>query len=105
MDHELFSDLLGVHEDCLIRPSVTKFLLRENLLVKIPEAMLARKKQGFVGPEEHYRIFDLYRRGLAESHLVADRIRADYIESRFAEQDPWRLWKLFVLEQWYRQWL
>jgi asparagine synthase (glutamine-hydrolysing) len=106
LDHELYADLLGVHEDCVVRPSVTKFLLHENLRGKVPDAILARKKQGFVGPEEHYSTFDLYRRGLTDSRLVADGIiRADYIESRFAEKDPWRLWKLFVLEQWYRRWL
>jgi asparagine synthase (glutamine-hydrolysing) len=105
LDHDLYADLLGVHEDCVVRPGVTKFLLHENLRGRVPDAILARKKQGFVGPEEHYRTFDLYRRGLANSRLIADGIiRADYVASRFAEEDPWRLWKLFVLEKWYRRW-
>ncbi len=106
LDHELYADLLGVHEDCVVRQGVTKHLLQACLRGKVPDAILTRKKQGFVGPEEHYRTFDLYRRGLERSRLVADGIiRADYIASRFAEQDPWRLWKLFVLEQWYRRWV
>lgn len=106
LDHELYTDLLGVHEDCVMRPGVTKFLLHENLRGKVPDAILARKKQGFVGPEEHYSTFDLYRRGLDDSRLVADGIiRADYIESRFKEEDPWRLWKLLILEQWYKRWV
>ena len=106
LDHELYEDFLGVHEDGLVRPGVTKFLLHENLRGRVPDAILARKKQGFTGPEEHYRTFDLYRRGLAGSRLVADGIiRADYVESRFALGDPWRLWKLFILEKWYRRWM
>lgn len=106
LDHDLYTDLLGVHEDCVVKPGFTKFLLHENLRGKVPAAILARPKQGFVGPEEHYRTFDLYRRGLAGSRLVADGIiRADYVESRFTEQDPWRLWKLFILEQWYGRWV
>lgn len=106
LDHDLYADLLGVHEDCVVKPGVTKFLLHENLRGKVPEAILARQKQGFVGPEEHYRTFDLYRRSLAESRLVGDGIiRGDYVESRFTERDPWRLWKLFILEQWYRRWV
>lgn len=58
-----------------------------------------------MGPEEHSRTFDLYRRGPAGSRLVADGIiRADHVESRFTEKDPWRLWKLLILEQWYGRW-
>lgn len=106
LDHELYADLLGVHEECVVRSGVTKYLLQENLRGRVPDSILARRKQGFVGPEEHYRTFDLYRDLLANSRLVADGIlRADYVASRFAEQDPWRLWKLFVLERWYRRWV
>lgn len=105
LDHELYGDCLGVHEDCLIRAGVTKFPLQEILRGNVPEKILLRKKQGFVGPDEYYQTFGLYQQGLANSRLISDGIiRSDYIESRFIKQDYWRLWKLFILEKWYQRW-
>lgn len=105
LDHELYTYCLGIHEECMIRVGVTKFPLRQILQGNVPNEILLRKKQGFVGPDEHYQTFELYRKGLANSRLVKDGIiRSDYLESRFALQDYWRLWKLFILEQWYQRW-
>jgi asparagine synthase (glutamine-hydrolysing) len=106
LDHELYSDLLSLHEDCVIKAGVTKFPLQQILRGNVPEQILLRKKQGFVGPEEHYQMFNFYRQGLANSRLISDGIiREDYLESRFAERDAWRLWKLLILEQWYQRWI
>lgn len=106
LDHELFTDLLGVHEDCVIKAGITKFPLQQILRGNIPDHILMRKKQGFVGPDEHYRMFSFYHKYFINSRLVRDGIiQSGYLASRFTEQDAWRLWKLFILEQWYRRWL
>ena len=106
LDHELFADIASLHEDSVVERGVTKAPLRRLLAGKVPTEILDRPKQGFVGPDEHYRTMDLYRRRLEGSQLVADGIiRREYVASLFAADDFWRLWKLFILEGWYRRWV
>ena len=106
LDHELFADIASLHEDSVVERGVTKAPLRRLLADKVPAETLSRPKQGFVGPDEHYRTMDLYRRRLDESRLVADGIlRQEYLAGLFAADDFWRLWKLFIAEGWYRRWV
>jgi asparagine synthase (glutamine-hydrolysing) len=106
LDHELFEEVLGVHEQCYFRSGVTKFLLHENIKTHLPDAILGRHKQGFVGPEAFYRNLALYHDILDDSALAsAGLIREVYIRELFSRSDCWRLWKLAVLEKWYRRWV
>ena len=106
LDHELYEEVLGVREECYFRSGVTKFLLHENLKAHIPDAILGRRKQGFVGPETFYKNLALYHDILDDSALAyAGVIRDGYIRELFSRCDCWRLWKLAVLEKWYRRWV
>jgi asparagine synthase (glutamine-hydrolysing) len=106
LDHELFEDVLGVREECYFRPGVTKYLLHENIKAHVPGAILSRQKQGFVGPESFYKNLALYHDVLDDSALAAAGvIRDGYIRKLFSKSDCWRLWKLAVLEKWYRRWV
>jgi asparagine synthase (glutamine-hydrolysing) len=106
LDHELYEEVLGIREECYFRSGVTKFLLHENIKAHVPDAILSRQKQGFVGPEAFYKNPALYHDILDESALAsAGVIRDEYIRELFAKSDCWRLWKFAVLEKWYRRWV
>ena len=106
LDHELYEEVLGVREECYFRYDVTKFLLHENIKAHLPDAILGRHKQGFVGPEALYRNLAAYHDILDDSALAsAGVIRDAYIRELFSKSDCWRLWKLAVLEKWYRRWV
>jgi asparagine synthase (glutamine-hydrolysing) len=106
LDHELYEKVLSAREDKYFQPDVTKFLLHENIKGHFPREIMERPKQGFVGPNEFYTDMKLYHRILDESRLVRDGfIRQEYLQELFTESDYWRLWKLAVLEKWYRRWV
>ncbi|MBU0486570.1 MAG: asparagine synthase (glutamine-hydrolyzing) [Bacteroidetes bacterium] len=82
-----------------------KPLLRKILHGNIPDAVLNRKKQGFVGPDSFYGQMDWYRRVFADSALLKDKIiRREAIDAMINNNEQWRLWKLAVLEKWYSFW-
>ncbi len=105
LDHELFDDIVTVRDECYFRSDVTKFLLHENIKRHLPDRILGRQKQGFVGPHDFYMRESFYHDILDDSALAASGIIRDaYIRKLFKEADRWRLWKLAVLEKWYRRW-
>ena len=70
------------------------------------EAILQRTKQGFVGPDSYYQDVAWYRGLLGDSRLVRDGVlQGPAVAALLAEADHWRLWKVAVLELWYREWL
>jgi asparagine synthase (glutamine-hydrolysing) len=106
LDHELYEEVLGVREECYFRSGIPKFLLHENIKTHVPDAILGRQKQGFVGPEAFYQNLAVYHDILDDSALASvGVIRDGYIRELFAKSDCWRLWKLAVLEKWYRRWI
>jgi asparagine synthase (glutamine-hydrolysing) len=106
LDHELFEKVFANREDVYFQPDKTKFLLYENIKNHLPKAILDRPKQGFVGPDGFYMNMMRYGNILQQSHLVAAGIiRQTYIDELFSAKDHWRLWKLAVLEKWYRRWI
>jgi asparagine synthase (glutamine-hydrolysing) len=106
LDHELYQEVLGMREECYFRSGVPKFLLHENIKGHLPHAILGRPKQGFVGPETFYKNLTPYHEILDDSALAsAGIIRDAYIRELFSKADCWRLWKLAVLEKWYRRWV
>jgi asparagine synthase (glutamine-hydrolysing) len=106
LDHELYEMVFAAPEAAYFRPDVTKFLLHEQIKCHLPQRILDRPKQGFVGPLEFYENFDRYRQSLQTCRLVeAGILRREYIDKRFEYGDNWRLWKITVLENWFRRWL
>ncbi|CAN5303482.1 asparagine synthase (glutamine-hydrolyzing) [soil metagenome] len=106
LDHELFEYVLSTDEKVYFKPAVTKYLLHENLKGHLPEAILDRKKQGFVGPDSYYMNIDWYQQQLQDSTLVkAGLINEGYVTTLLENADHWRLWKLLVMEKWYRHWM
>ena len=106
LDHDIFDYVLSAPETRYFRPEVTKYLLHDNIEACMPPEIMARPKQGFVGPDDFYIKIDRYRGILQDSRLVADKIiRREYVDEMLVSSEHWKLWKLAVLEGWYRRWV
>ncbi|HOH85001.1 MAG TPA: asparagine synthase-related protein, partial [Bacteroidales bacterium] len=83
-----------------------KILLYKILRKKgVPRKILKRPKQGFTGPDGYYKNIDFYRNYLAESKFAAlGAIQQEYLNKLLAEGDFWRLWKITIMELWFRKW-
>jgi hypothetical protein len=47
-----------------------------------------------------------YKSRLSNSKLAEDNIiNAGYIQELLTNKDHWRLWKVAVMEAWYREWI
>lgn len=106
LDHRLVEYLFGLHPEVYFRKDYKKFLLYENIREHLPDSILQRSKQGFVGPDSYYQNTAFYRDTLAESTLAqANLIKQSYINTLLANNDHWRLWKVLVMELWYKRWM
>ncbi|MCZ2393076.1 MAG: asparagine synthase (glutamine-hydrolyzing) [Chitinophagales bacterium] len=106
LDHELVEYLYQLPEDAYMKSGVQKPLLQNILRNRLPEKILNRPKQGFVGPDKFYKDFNLYKEALTHGRLIQDEvISSSYLQKLFFLKDHWRLWKLFVLEHWWRVWI
>jgi asparagine synthase (glutamine-hydrolysing) len=105
LDHEICEFVFQLSTNVYYRKEETKHLLYQNIKNSLPQEILTRKKQGFVGPDRYYMNIEWYRSKLTESKLVADGIvNAAYVKSLLDSKDHWRLWKVTVMELWYRKW-
>lgn len=105
LDHELVEKLFSLDETLYFDEAVQKKVLRHFLKGNVPEEIYDRRKQGFVGPDSFYENIAVYREKLSEGRLVKDGvIKSSYIQKLIQENDYWRLWKLFVLENWWEVW-
>ncbi len=106
LDHKLFEKILSIDESVYFDRNRQKVLLYENLKDHLPKKILDRKKQGFVGPDSYYMNKNWYREQLKDSHLVRDGIiNQESINRQLDKWHNWRLWKLVVMENWYRHWM
>ena len=106
LDHKLYELVLNASENSYFRSEIAKFPLYENIKSHLPDQIMSRPKQGFVGPDEFYRKLSRYRAILDGSRLVKDGLlRKEYVSELFENDDFWRLWKVAVLETWYRHWI
>ena len=81
-------------------------MLYENIKNYLPAAILQRKKQGFVGPDSFYMNTKWYSAILDFATLIEDGIiRKEYYTRLLTTNDHWRLWKLAVMEKWYKRWV
>jgi asparagine synthase (glutamine-hydrolysing) len=108
LDPALVELLFGYDPRVYFRAGEHKPLLRANLAGHLPEGILARRKQGFVGPDSYYQNRAWYRGLLGDARLVRDGVLAAPAVAALLESsdsaDSWRLWKIAVLELWYREW-
>lgn len=106
LDHELVEYIFSLNEKAYFKPDVIKFPLYENIKQSLPDVILKREKQGFVGPDSYYMNIDRYAHVLTDGCLVKQHIiKADSLKVLITQKDHWRLWKLFVLEIWWRRWV
>lgn len=102
LDHQLFEKVFAIREKNYYKQDVTKYLLHENLKGKLPETIMKRQKQGFVGPDSYYMDIEWYRSILLESPLLnSGMINTSFVDRLLDQADHWRLWKLTVMAKWY----
>lgn len=105
LDHEMFEEIFNTEEQTYFKQDKTKYVLFENIKNDLPEIILERKKQGFVGPDSYYMNKNWYKNQLKNSILVENKIiRQDYIDALLKEDYDWRIWKILVMEKWFEKW-
>ena len=116
LDHHIVEFALSLPDHYKIRGKTTKYLLRQLLYRYVPPELVERPKQGFAIPVEQW-LRTHFRESLREmaqdkgfqqafgfnpgalQQTVSDfTSQTRYVNGYFA-------WFLFVLHQWYRQWL
>ncbi len=106
LQHELVEFLFSLDPSSYLVDGEQKPLLRKLLQGHVPEKILNRAKQGFVGPDQYYMDYTLYEKTLINGRLVNEEvIRKEYVSELLKKKDHWRLWKLFVLENWWQIWM
>ncbi|MBP7388798.1 MAG: asparagine synthase (glutamine-hydrolyzing) [Chitinophagales bacterium] len=106
LDHEICEFVFSLSPSVYYKKEETKHLLYQNIKNHFPDEIMHRKKQGFVGPDKYYMNYDWYKKHLGQSKLADDKIvNREYIDSLLKEKDHWRLWKIAVMELWYRKWV
>ncbi|MBX2947960.1 MAG: asparagine synthase (glutamine-hydrolyzing) [Crocinitomicaceae bacterium] len=106
LDHRLFEYIFSLNEKAYFKKEQTKYLLYKNIEKQLPQEILERKKQGFVGPDSYYMDLNWYKDQLKNSKLVAlNIVNQQYIDDLFTESYNWKLWKLLIMEKWVQQWV
>jgi asparagine synthase (glutamine-hydrolysing) len=105
LDHEICEFVFQLKTSVYYRKDETKHLLYQNIKEHFPKEILQRKKQGFVGPDRYYMNIPWYQNRLSDCKLAKDGIiNSSYVNQLLADKDHWRLWKIAVMESWYRKW-
>jgi asparagine synthase (glutamine-hydrolysing) len=106
LDHELFEVLFKYKEATYYEAGTQKVILKSIIKDVMPKQILGRKKQGFVGPDSFYQDISWYERELTGGMLVQNHIITDIgLRKLVNQKQHWHLWKLLVLEKWFRQWM
>jgi asparagine synthase (glutamine-hydrolysing) len=106
LDHTIIEKVFSLNENTYYKPHQTKDLLYQNIKNYLPQSVLNRKKQGFVGPDSYYMNLSIYKKELSDSLLVKHNIiNQNYIEDLLNETYNWKLWKILVMEKWYKKWI
>ena len=106
LDHELFELLFKYNETTYFEAGTQKVILKSIIKDAMPKQILQRAKQGFVGPDSFYQNIDWYERELVGGMLIQNRIITEIgLRNLIQQKQHWHLWKLLVLEKWYREWV
>ncbi len=105
LDHELFEYLFKLNESVYFKRNGKKHLLQESIKTVMPESILSRSKQGFVGPDSYYMDINWYRHHLKQGELIKnDIIQKKELKRLIDTEDHWRLWKILIFEFWFSRW-
>ena len=105
LDHTLVEYMFGLNEVSYISKDHKKLLLYENIKKHLPQSILNRKKQGFVGPDSYYKNISWYKDIITNGKLIENGIISrDYCNQLLRINDQWRLWKIAIMELWYSKW-
>lgn len=105
LDHELVEYVYNLNEKIYFKPAITKYLLFKNIENALPESILERKKQGFVGPDRYYMNINWYKDNLMGGRIITNHIISkNGLNQLIIQKDHWRLWKLLILEKWLQKW-
>lgn len=106
LDHTLFEKVFSLNENQYFKKEQTKFLLYQNIKKYLPQSILNRKKQGFVGPDSYYMDIAYYKKELKKSKLVEyNIIKQSYLDNLFKQDYNWKLWKILIMEKWFSHWV
>ncbi len=106
LDHTLVDFMLSLHPNVYFNSADQKPFLKLLLKNHVPDVILNRPKQGFVGPDKFYMNYSLYAQTLLHGELINQGvIKKLYLQKCLEKKDHWRLWKLFVLESWWQVWM
>ncbi len=105
LDHNLVEYMFSLNEDVYLKKNIKKFLLYENIKNHLPQIILNRKKQGFVGPDRFYNNKTWYKELIMNGKLLKEKIiDKTEVDNLLARNDYWRLWKIAIMELWYSKW-
>ncbi|MEX0813976.1 MAG: asparagine synthase (glutamine-hydrolyzing) [Chitinophagales bacterium] len=106
LDHELFETIFSYHEDAYYKSEVKKYCLHENIKGKLPQSIINREKQGFVGPDQYYMKKDFYSKVFQQSKLKKQgTFSDDYLDHLMNKPYDWRKWKIAVMDKWFDKWM
>ncbi len=114
LDHRIIEFAATLPPELKIRGSRQKFLLKEAMRDKLPQAVLTRKKVGFDIPAHEWlrgilqpMLVDTLNAGLAEHPSLfrtdeVNRLLREHLERRI--NVGYHLWGLMILFQWMKKW-
>ncbi|MFM6935223.1 MAG: asparagine synthase (glutamine-hydrolyzing) [Flavobacteriales bacterium] len=105
LTHQAFEKVFQHRKSDYFDLEKPKYPIYSFLKNSVSMDLLARKKQGFVGPDDYYMDVSFYKEALKNSYLISDGIISrEYIDQQLSETYNWRLWKIVVFEKWYAHW-
>lgn len=106
LENKLANFMLSLPPKMLYKSGFKKFQLHEVIKHNMPQAILNRKKQGFVGPDYYYENASWYQSQIEHSKSCKDGIfKKSELKDYLAKQSYWKLWKFVVFENWYKVWM
>jgi asparagine synthase (glutamine-hydrolysing) len=105
LENNLVDFMLALPEKKLYKKGYKKFQLHEIIKNQMPQEILQRNKQGFVGPDSYYENASWYKSQIENATSCMDGIiQKSELKRYLSQQAYWKLWKFVVFETWYKEW-
>lgn len=106
LNHELIEFMFSLPTMQVFKKGEQKYLLQNIIKSKINKSILQQPKQGFVGPDKFYEQKIFYGSILKKSKLAEyGYLNQNAINKYLEINDFWRLWKILIMENWFRYWV